>query len=121
MKRILAVVLLAAMLVCLAGCGVSEKKVVGVWTREPLYMAYYGCQTVMIISLAADGSFTAMLLDDETHNILNYAGGTWSVDGSTVVAKRTESLSGTGEDMRFQYNARKNVIEFEGYEFTKTE
>ena len=121
MKRILAIVLLAVVLVSMVGCGVTEKDVVGVWKREPLYMAYYGCETQMIISLAEDGSFSALLLDNQTHNILNYTGGTWQLNDSTVIAKRTESLSEVDGDMKFEYNKGKNVIVFEGYQFKKAE
>ena len=121
MKRILAMALLAAVLVSLVGCGVAEKDVVGVWQREPLYMAYYGCETQMIISLAEDGSFSALLLDSQTHNILNYTGGTWKLNGNTVIAKRTESLSEVDGDMKFEYDKGKNVIVFEGYDFKKVE
>lgn len=120
-KRILAAVLLLALLIGVTGCGVSKNDVVGVWEREPLYMAYYGCQTQMILSFADDGSFSALLLDAESHNILNYAGGTWDLSGSTIVAKRTESLTASGDDMKFEYDNGSNVIVFEGYEFRRTE
>lgn len=121
MKRILAIIALAAVLLCMAGCGVRPAKVVGVWAREPLYMAYYGCETQMIISLAEDGSFAAMLLDTQTNNILNYTGGDWALDGKTILAKRTESLSQVDGDMEFTYNAWKDTLTFEGYEFQRTE
>ena len=121
LKRIVAVSLLLALLITAAGCGVSRKNVVGVWEREVLYMEYYGCQTQMIISLADDGSFSALLLDYETHNILNYAGGTWELDGSTVVATRTESLGAGSGSMEFTYDRRSDTIVFEGYQFQRTE
>lgn len=120
-KQVVAVVLLLVLLISFAGCGVNPKKVVGVWEREPLYMAHYGCETQMILSFAEDGSFTALLLDAQSHNILNYAGGKWTMDGNVVVGKRTESLSGSAEDMRFEYDRAKNVIVFEGYAFKRTD
>lgn len=121
LKRIMAAVLLLTLLVGVTGCGVSKKDVTGVWEREPLYMAYYGCQTQMILSFADDGSFSALLLNAQSHDILNYAGGTWDLNGSTIIAKRTESLTATSDDMKFEYDKGKDVIVFEGYEFRRTE
>lgn len=116
-KRILAVLLLLVMVVGLAACGVGAEDVVGVWKREPLYMAYYGCETEMIVSFAEDGSYVAMLLNHENNAPLNYAGGTWSLKGSTIVAEKDD---GSG-NMEYAYDKSTDTVEFEGYTFTRSE
>lgn len=117
-KKILAAALVVVLLVGMAACGVSKEDVTGVWKRETLYIAYYGCDTDMIVSFAEDGSFVAMLLDHETNNMLNYAGGTWTLQGGTVLATDEQNVSGT---MEFTYDSRTDTIENEGYTFTRSE
>ena len=113
MKKILTAVLVLFLLVSMAACSVENEDVIGTWRRETLYMAYYNCETDMIVSFAEDGSFAAILLNHENNSPLNYAGGTWTLEEETIVAQ----LDDTTDTMEFTYNTKTKTVDFEGYSF----
>lgn len=115
MKKVLTAVLVLFLLVGMTACGVEEADVIGEWKRDTLYMAYYNCETDMIVSFAEDGTFGAVLVNHENNALLNYAGGNWSLEEERIVAKRGD---GNGI-MEFTYNTKTKMVEFEGYSFEK--
>lgn len=121
LKGITALLLAMVLLVSLCGCSVKEQDVIGVWQREVLYMEYYGCNTEMIVSFAEDGSFSALLLEEVNHNILNYAGGTWRLEDSSVIAEKTDGMGSSMGTMTFEYDNKSDTILFEGYVFEPVE
>lgn len=115
MKKILMLVLAVLVVLTMAACSVEEDDVIGNWRRETLYMAYYGCETDMIVTFSDDGTFGAILVNHENNTPLNMAGGDWTLDGNNILAERGD---GSGI-MEFTYDMKTHTIEFEGYSFEK--
>ena len=115
MKKILTAALVLLLMLSIAACGVEEADVIGTWRRETLYMAYYGCETDMIATFDADGTFGVVLVNHANNAPLNLAGGTWTLEEERILATRGD---GNGV-MEFTYNTKKDTIEFEGYSFQR--
>ena len=115
MKKVSAVLLVLVVILSMAACKAEEQDVIGIWRRETLYMAYYDCETDMIVTFSDDGTFGAVLVNHENNTPLNMAGGDWTLEDNRILAERGD---GSGV-MEFVYNTRKHTIEFEGYSFEK--
>jgi len=85
----------------MVGCKAKEKDVIGIWRRETLYMAYYGCETDMIATFSDDGTFEfGFSFDGDEFLDIGYTfkaqAGTWTGAKLAIAALNDENVSGEG-------------------------